>query len=72
MSKTVPLPITCSCKNKREFFYPLKVEDARNGSTIVSMQIECPFRHEKNCLQQLTIQLPPGMKPTNDENILRK
>jgi hypothetical protein len=72
MSKTVPLAVTCSCKNKKEFIYPIRVEDPINGSAVVSMQIDCPFSHDKNCIQQLTIQLPPGMKPKSDENILRR
>lgn len=72
MSKTVPLTVTCSCKSKKEFIYPVQVDDSSNGSAIVSLLIDCPFGHDKNCIHQLKIQLPPGMKPRNDENILRR
>ena len=71
MSKTVALTVTCTCKEKKEFIYPVQVENSQNESTIISMQIDCPFSYEKNCAGHLTIQLPPGMKPKNNENILR-
>lgn len=71
MSKTVALAVTCTCKEKREFIYPVQVENSQSESTIISMQIDCPFTRDKNCVQHLTIQLPPGMKPKSDENILR-
>jgi hypothetical protein len=71
MSKTVALAVTCTCKDKKEFIYSVQVENSPGGSTSVSMQIDCPFSRNKNCAQHLTIQLPPGMKPKSDENILR-
>lgn len=71
MWKPLVLTVTCTCKNKKKFNYPVQIDPSTNGSAVISMQIDCPFNHEKNCVQHLTIQLPPGMKPKNDENILR-
>ena len=70
-SKTVALPVTCNCKDKKKFIYPVQVEEPQSGSAVISMQIECPYSYEKDCIKHLTIQLPPGMKPKNNENILR-
>jgi hypothetical protein len=71
MSKTVALPVTCTCKEKKSFVYPVQLEKSQNGSTVIAIQIECPFHYEKNCARNLTLQLPPGMKPKDDEIILR-
>jgi hypothetical protein len=51
--------------------HPVEVEAAKNGSEVVSMIINCRFQYEKNCIKHLSIQLPPGMNPVNDEGILR-
>lgn len=71
MNKTVALPITCSCKDKRAFIHSVQLEHSKNKSIVVSMQIDCPFSYEKNCMRHLTIQLPPGMKPNNNDSLLR-
>lgn len=71
MTKTVTIPVVCGCKDKKKFMHPVEVEAAKNGSEVVSMIINCRFHYEKNCIKHLSIQLPPGMKPVNDEDILR-
>jgi hypothetical protein len=71
MSKTVALPVTCTCEVKKKFPYPVELEKSQNESDVFSLQIDCPFSHEKNCIKHLSIQLPPGMKPKDNEILFR-
>ena len=48
-----------------------EVERSSNGSETESILVECPFRHEKNCTGQITLQLPAGMKVKEDGTMFR-
>lgn len=71
MTKTVALTVNCTCNNKKQFNYPVQLEKSQNGSEAVSLLIDCPFHYEKNCIRHLSIQLPPGMVPKSNDDILR-
>lgn len=71
MSTTKSLLITCSCSRHKLFPYVVKLAEPQHSNAVVAVQINCPFNHETYCLKQLTIELPAGMVPKNDENILR-
>ena len=71
MGKTIALPITCSCKEEKKFKYTVQLADKHNVATATTIQVDCPFSHEENCVKHLSIQLPPGVQLKNDENIFR-
>jgi hypothetical protein len=71
MIKTYSPRVTCTCTDKKKFNYPVKYEDAEDTSAIYTLHIDCPFSYEKNCVRHITIQLPPGIKPIKDGELLR-
>lgn len=71
MSRSIAIPIVCSCKENKKFKYTVQLADKQHETASTSIQIDCPFSHEDNCVKHLTIQLPPGVQPKNDENIFR-
>jgi len=71
MIKTTAPRITCTCTDKKNFNYPIEYEDIQDTSAIYSLNIDCPYSYEKNCVKHITIQLPPGMKPINNEELNR-
>ena len=72
MTKTVSLAASCTCNDKKQFIHSVKVEKSKNGTELESIQVECPFRNEKNCSGHVTLQLPAGMKVKEDKIGLRK
>jgi hypothetical protein len=71
MTKTVALAVSCSCKEKKQFIYSVQVEQLQHGDEADSIVIECPFKHESNCCEYISLQLPAGMKPQKTGTVLK-
>lgn len=70
MEETITLSITCPCIRQASFQHTVTIVK-KQGRAPMAVQIDCPFGHEKFCLQQISVQLPRGSQPAPDNDILR-
>jgi hypothetical protein len=70
MEDTITLSITCPCINRKTFEHRLK-KGVQQRLAPLAVQIDCPHAQENYCLKRITIELPNGVQPGPDEEILR-